>query len=59
MAWLNNVISDLQEKFFGGEEQIIAESSSLLRARETQTIKKVQQFQSRLIDLDRRLADLR
>jgi len=59
MTWINNVISDLQEKFFGGEEQIIAENSSLLRARETQTIKKIQQFQSRLIDLDRRLADLR
>lgn len=59
MNWLNNMLTDLQKRFLGGEESSSDKDMTIRRLGEHRTSERVQQFKARLLDLDRRLAQLR
>jgi hypothetical protein len=59
MNWLNNVLFDLQRKILGGDDQPAADNETVSNLGKTRTNERVQQFQARLHELDRRLAQLR
>jgi hypothetical protein len=59
MNWLSSVITNLQKRILG-DDPAIAEDGAVLRSlRERRAVERVQQFQWRLHELDRRLARLK
>jgi len=59
MDWLSNVIINLQKRILGEDEPVADEGVALRHLRERRTLERVQQFQWRLHELDRRLARLK
>jgi hypothetical protein len=59
MDWISNVITNLQRRFLGEEQPAATEGAALRHLRERRTLERVQQFQWRLHELDRRLARLK
>lgn len=59
MDWLSSVLNDLQKHILGGERATPDGGSVRDRMRERRTSERVQRFQWRLMELDRRLAQLR
>ena len=59
MDWLSNVIDNLQKRILGDDEPVEGESMALRLVKERRTLERVQQFQWRLHELDRRLARLK
>ena len=59
MNWLNNVITDLQKRFSKSDDMTQMENSGMHSLQSQKSEEKINQFQSRLQDLDRRLLELR
>ena len=59
MNWLNNVITDLQKRILGDDESSLANDATTEQLKERRAAERARQFQARLHDLDRRLAELR
>jgi hypothetical protein len=59
MDWLSNVISNLQKRILGDDEPAAYDSTAVRHLKERRALERVQQFQSRLHELDRRLARLK
>ena len=59
MDWLSNVITNLQKRILGDDEPVADDGVALRYLNERRTLQRVQQFQWRLHELDRRLARLK
>ena len=59
MDWLSSVLNNLQKQILGDERGAPDGGSVRHRLRERRTNERVQRFQWRLMELDRRLAQLR
>jgi hypothetical protein len=59
MDWLSNVITNLQKRILGEDEPAVEDGVALRYLNERRTLQRVQQFQWRLHELDRRLARLK
>lgn len=59
MDWLNNVIVNLHRRFLGDEQPLSDAGVATRHIQERRTLERVQQFQWRLHELDRRLARLK
>jgi hypothetical protein len=59
MDWLNSVFSEIQKRFLGVDAAASATGSGAPSLDEQRTSERVQLFQWRLSELDRRLSQLR
>jgi hypothetical protein len=59
MDWLNSVFSDIQKRLLGVENAAVATGPAAPSLEERRTSERVQLFQWRLSELDRRLSQLR
>lgn len=59
MNWLNSVFSEIHKRLLGAEDAVTASGPAAPSLEERRTSERVQLFQWRLSELDRRLAQLR
>ena len=59
MNWLNNMISDIQNKLLNDGQNQAEEISTWGVRSEQDSVERLHQFQSRLADLDKRILELR